>query len=98
MAVTRLNDFHAATGKEIALRDFLRSVIVLIESAPGCLAVELLLDQEDRAHFVIVERWTDVAAHRAAASRVPPEKMAEVRPLLESPPTGRYYDPSANAD
>jgi quinol monooxygenase YgiN len=96
MAVTRLNDFHAAPGKEIALRDFLRAVIALIESAPGCLAVELLLDQEDRAHFVIVERWTGVAAHRAAASRVPAEKMSEVRPLLAAPPTGRYYDPSAS--
>lgn len=96
MAVTRLNDFHAVPGKEIALRDFLRSVIALVERAPGCLAVELLLDHEDHAHFVIVERWTDVAAHRAAASRVPVEKMGEVRPLLAESPSGRYYDQSGD--
>jgi quinol monooxygenase YgiN len=92
MAVTRINDFRAAQGKEVALRAFLASVIGMIREAPGCQACELVVDQEDRAHLVFIETWTDVAAHQAAATRIPPAKMAEVRPLLAEPPKGRYYD------
>jgi quinol monooxygenase YgiN len=94
MPVTRINDFRAAPAKEKALRDFLSSVIAVIKGCPGCRSVELLADQEDTAHLVIVEVWDDVVAHKAAASAIPPEKIAEVMPLLAEPPKGRYYDPA----
>jgi quinol monooxygenase YgiN len=94
MSVTRLNDFRAAPGKESALRAFLGDVVIAVQGAPGCESVKLLLDQEDEAHFVIVETWADVAAHKAAAGRIPPEKLAEFMPLIASPPTGKYYDPA----
>jgi quinol monooxygenase YgiN len=92
MPIVRINEFRAAPEKTAALREFLRSVIVVIEGAPGCERCELLADQEDAARLVIVERWVSVAAHQAAASRIPPEKLAEVRPLLAQPPSGRYHD------
>ncbi len=93
MSITRINDFRAAPSRERALQDFLRSVIAMIKDAPGCRDVELLVDREDPAHLVIVEVWSDVGAHQAAAARIPPDKLAEVRPLLAEPPKGRYYDP-----
>ena len=92
--ITRLNDFRAAPGKETDLRDFLKSIIGLIRDAPGCRDVALLLDQEDAAHFVIVEEWDSVDAHKASVSRIPPGKIGEVRNLIASPPVGRYYDPA----
>ena len=92
MAITRLNDFRAAPGKETALRAFLSDVVIAVKGAPGCQSVELLLDQEDKAHFVIVETWDDIAAHKAAAGRIPPEKFAEFMPLIAGPPAGKYYD------
>jgi quinol monooxygenase YgiN len=92
MSVVRINEFHAASNKTTALRDFLRAVIAEIETAPGCQGCELLADQQDNTCLVIVETWDSVAAHQAAADRIPPEKIAEVRPLLAAPPKGHYYD------
>ena len=92
MAIKRINYFHAATGSEQALRAFLQSVISVIKAAEGCQAVELLVDQEDASQLVIVEQWTNVDSHQAAAKLIPPSKLAEVGPLLASPPKGQYYD------
>ena len=92
MAVTRINDFYAAPGKEGDLRRFLSSVIAAVKDSPGCRGCDLLLDRENPAHLVIVEAWETVAAHQAAATRIPPVKLAEVQPLLAQPPQGRYYD------
>jgi quinol monooxygenase YgiN len=92
VAIVRINEFRSVAGKAAELREFLRAVIDVIETSPGCQRCELLLDQEDATRLVIVESWESVAAHQAAASRIPPEKLAEVRPLLAQPPTGRYHD------
>lgn len=62
MPVTRINEFHAAPGREAALRAFL-----------------------------ILEAWTDIAAHQAAASQVPPDMYAALKELIAEPPRGRYY-------
>lgn len=92
MAITRINEFHAAPDQAAALHDSLSAVIGAIESAPGCLGCQLLRAQGDPASLVIVERWESVAAHQAAATRIPAEQLAAVRPLLANPPAGRYYD------
>ncbi|MBI3567988.1 MAG: antibiotic biosynthesis monooxygenase [Gemmatimonadetes bacterium] len=91
MPITRLNEFHAHPGKEAELRAFLQSIIVLIEDAPGCVSVTLLAGHDDPTRFAIVEEWIDVAAHQAAAGRIPPELLAEFRPLVAEPPKGAYY-------
>ena len=93
MAIVRINEFRAAIGKAAGLRDFLASVISTIQQAPGCQHCELLVDHEDPERFAIIETWDSIAAHQAAAMRIPPEKMAEVRALLGDSPRGRYYDP-----
>jgi quinol monooxygenase YgiN len=92
MAIKRINHFHAAAGREQALRAFLQSVISVIKAVTGCQAVELLVDQEDASQLVIVEEWNDVASHQMAAKLISPSKLAEVGPLLAEPPKGRYYD------
>jgi heme oxygenase (mycobilin-producing) len=92
MAITRINEFVAAPGQALALREFLTSVVTVIEEAPGCLGCEMLVGHEDDARLAIVETWESVAAHQAAATRIPPDKLAEIRPLLAEPPKGRYYE------
>jgi len=92
MSIVRINEFQAAADKATALRQFLRSVINVIERSPGCQGCELLADQEDDTRLAIIETWDSIAAHQAAATQIPPEKIAEVRPLLAEPSKGRYYD------
>jgi quinol monooxygenase YgiN len=94
MSITRINDFRAAAGKAQALRVFLAAVIAIIRQTRGCQSVQLLIDREDPDHLVIVEAWDDIVSHQAAAAAIPPEKLAEVRPLLAEPPKGRYYEPA----
>ena len=53
--------------------------------------MELYVDPDDDSRFAIVESWERVAAHKAAASRIPPAMFAEFQPLIAEPPTGRYY-------
>jgi len=93
MTIVRINEFSAAPNQAAGLRAFLSSVIATVTEAPGCLHCELLVDPEDLARFVIVERWESIAAHQAAAQRIPAEKMAEVKTLLGDAPRGRYYEP-----
>ena len=93
MPVLRINAFHAPEGQGPGLQAFLAGVIDIIRDAPGCVDVELLIDDADPARLTIVERWMDVAAHQAAAGRIPPELMAQVKPLLAEPPKGRYCTP-----
>jgi heme oxygenase (mycobilin-producing) len=92
VSIVRINEFSAAEGKAGALRDFLSAVIDVVSAAPGCEGCELLADPENAARLVIVETWDSVASHQAAATRIPKEKLAEVRPLLGEPPKGRYYE------
>ena len=94
MSVTRINEFHAGPGRSDALCDFLKSIIGMVVSSPGCLACELLVDSEDASQLVILETWDSIAAHQAAAKIIPPEKIAEVMPLLAEPVIGRYYRPT----
>ena len=98
MPVIRINDFHAADGRSDALRSFLSGVIDLVKDAAGCRAVELLVDPTDASHLIILETWDDVAAHQAAAQQVPPEKIAEIMPLLSKPVTGKYYERLTTTD
>lgn len=91
MPITRLNDFHALPDKGADLRAFLQSIITLIEDAPGCISVTLLADTDDPTRFAIVEEWQSVDAHQASVTRIPSDKLVEVRTLIAEPPTGAYY-------
>jgi len=94
MSVIRINEFRAAPGKARAVRAFLTDVVEVIRAAPGCERVELLVAQGAEDRLAIVEQWTTVEAHQAAASRIPKDQMAAFMPLIAEPPVGRYYDPA----
>ncbi len=91
MATVRINEFHAAAGKSAALLEFLRAVIDVVKTSSGCKGCQLLVDNEDDTQLAIVETWDSIAAHQAAAGKIPPDQLAKVMPLLASPPKGRYY-------
>jgi quinol monooxygenase YgiN len=91
MRTTRINTFIAKDGMANELHEFLTSIISVITQLPGCESCNVLHRQDDAHELVIIETWTSVAAHQAAAQTIPPEKIAMLMPLLSKPPSGAYY-------
>lgn len=96
MAITRINQFRARDDKGPALREFLRSIIVLIVDAPGCRSCELLSRDDDPTRFAIIEVWDSIGAHQASVSRIPPALLQHAQTLFAAPPQGAYYDVVSN--
>ena len=91
MTITRINQFEARKGFEDELFEFLRSVISIIQSSPGCKSWRLLRSLDGPTHLAIIEEWESIEAHKNAAKAIPPEKMKEAMTLFAGPPTGTYY-------
>jgi quinol monooxygenase YgiN len=91
MAITRINQFEAKASREDDLYTFLKSIISVVETCPGCIAVKLLRSTENPGLFAIIEDWESVEAHRSATGKIPPEKLAEASALFAKPPSGAYY-------
>jgi quinol monooxygenase YgiN len=45
--------------------DWLRRILVATRAFDGCLAVEVFRDNDDRARFMVVERWASLEHDRA---------------------------------
>lgn len=93
MSTTRINTFRAKDGMAGNLREFLISIISLIEQSQGCESCQLLQSQDsaNANEFVVIEVWASVSAHQALVKNIPPEKLGVVMPMLVSPPSGSYY-------
>ncbi|HZG67394.1 MAG TPA: antibiotic biosynthesis monooxygenase family protein [Herpetosiphonaceae bacterium] len=91
MSVIRIGEVQAKEEMIAALRDFLISIIPLIQASEGCESCQLLQNQDDATTFVMIEVWNNVESHQASVNNIPPEKLGEIRPLLASPPKGAYY-------
>ena len=91
MSITRVNTFRAKDGMANSLREFLISIIPLIEQSRGCESCQLLRSQDNANEFVVIEVWASVTAHQASVKNIPPEKFGVVMPMLVSPPSGSYY-------
>jgi quinol monooxygenase YgiN len=91
MSTTRINTFRAKDGMASNLREFLISIIPLIEQSQGCESCQLLQSQDNTNEFVVIEVWASVSAHQASVKNIPPEKLGVVMPMLASQPSGSYY-------
>jgi quinol monooxygenase YgiN len=91
MSTTRISTFLAKDGMASNLREFLISIIPLIEESRGCESCQVLQSQDDANEFVVIEIWDSAAAHQASVKSIPPEKLAFVMAMLASPPSGTYY-------
>jgi len=52
----------------------------------------LYQSQDDATKFTMLEMWDSIESHQASVKNIPPEMLAEIRPLLASTPSGEYYD------
>jgi quinol monooxygenase YgiN len=91
MSITRINEFRAREGETSALAELLRGVAQSIQNNSGCLACRFLQAIDDPQRIVILEEWESVDAHRAALARMAPADFEPVMRLLESRPSGAYF-------
>ena len=92
MSIARIGEFTGKPGQVDELKEFLFSIIPLIRTAQGCESVQMYQSQEDPAKFTMIEIWDSIESHQASAKNIPPDKLAEIRPLLGSAPHGSYYE------
>jgi quinol monooxygenase YgiN len=91
MSVARIGESQAKPQSAEALRDFLLSIMSGIKSSQGCESVMLYQSQDDPTKFTMIEIWDSVESHQASVKNIPPEKLAGIKPLLASAPSGNYY-------
>ncbi len=91
MSITRIGEFTGKPGQVGELKDFLFSIIPLIKSSQGCESVQLYQNQADPTRFTVIETWDTIESHQASVKNIPPEKLAEVQPLLGAAPGGSYH-------
>ena len=92
MSIARIGEVQAKPESIEDLREFLFSIMPIIKSSRGCESVQLYQLQDDLAEFRMIEVQDGVASHEASVKNLPAEKRAEIKPLLASSPSGRYYD------
>jgi quinol monooxygenase YgiN len=92
MSVARIGKTRAKPETAEALRNFLISIMPGIKSSEGCESVTLYQSQDDPTKFTMVEIWDSVESHQASVRNIPPLTLAEIRPLLASPPSGGYHN------
>lgn len=91
MTVTRIGETQSKPETTEALRDFLASIMPLIRSSEGCESVTLFQSRADPTRFTMIEVWDSVESHQASVKNIPPELLAQIRPLLASAPSGGYF-------
>lgn len=69
--------------------------LVATRAWPGCESLEVIIDDADPAHLIVVERWATTADHTAyAAWRQTPEGRHRLGELLAAPSVKRIYSTS----
>ncbi len=91
MTITRINEFQAKDGQEEALKDHLVSFQTMIESSEGNLSCQMLQQDNEPAHFVVIEVWESIEAHQASTQNIPAEAIEKAMQMLAGPPKGMYY-------
>ena len=91
MSITRINHFEAKPGSEADLLAFMQHVVTAVSAADGCINCSLLQGAESAAQFAVIEEWVSIAQHKAAASIIPKEQMAQAMVFFAKPPFGIYY-------
>ena len=96
MSIYRIGETQAKPETTEALRDFLLSIMPGIRNSQGCEDVQLYQSQDDPTKFIMIEVWDSVEAHHASVKEIPPELIAQIRPLLASAPSGGYFSQVEN--
>lgn len=91
MSITRINEFQAAEGKADELFEFLKSLVPYISSSEGCMACQVLTNNDEQHKFIVIEEWQSIEYHKLSIEKFPKEKMQAAMTLFGSAPKGGYY-------
>jgi quinol monooxygenase YgiN len=91
MSISRIGEVQAKPETIDELREFLLSIMPGIQASEGCESVHLYQNEDDPSRFLMIEVWDSVESHQASVKNIPPEKLGEIRPLLATSPSGRYF-------
>ncbi|GAB3605122.1 hypothetical protein GCM10027413_05310 [Conyzicola nivalis] len=96
MAVTSLLDLHVAAESVADAPTVIAEVLTATRAFEGNLGVEVLVDTDDSAHFMVVETWQSIGHDDAyRASRATPEGASALGGILAGPPTLTRFEPVA---
>jgi quinol monooxygenase YgiN len=92
MAVTVLLELKFKPDAVPAARDLMRRTLETTRGFDGNLRTDVLVDEDDEAHWIIYELWETVEHDEAyRAFRAGEGKVTELPPLLAAPPVKTRY-------
>ncbi|SDY85653.1 putative quinol monooxygenase [Herbiconiux ginsengi] len=72
--------------------DRINGVLEVTRAFEGCLGVDVIVDVDDPAHIVLLEKWTTIERDDAyRAFRATPEGKSDLGTILAGPPTLTRY-------
>ncbi|WP_411698893.1 putative quinol monooxygenase [Conyzicola sp.] len=97
MAVTALLDLHVTPEAVAGAPALIADVLTATRAFEGNLGVEVLVDTDDAAHFMVVETWESIAHDDAyRAWRATPEGASALGSIVAGPPTLTRFEPASN--
>ncbi len=92
MSVTVLLELRLKPEAVPAARDLMRRTLQDTRAFDGNLGIEVLVDEDDEAHWIIYELWDTVEHDEAYRSfRAGEGRVVELPPLLAVPPVKTRY-------
>ncbi len=92
MAITAILELTIKTesvGDAVGVID---ETLVKTRAFPGNLGVDVVVDTEDPAHYLLIERWESIEADRAYREfRRTPEGVSGLGSILDGPPKLTLY-------
>ena len=86
MTLTVLLDIHLKADSLPSAPSMLRDILAGTRAFDGCLSVEVLVDNEDPAHLILVERWASVERDAAYREWRAGAGATQLGSILASPP------------
>ena len=92
MTITRMGAFQANPELTHSLHDFLFSHHAHHQILTGMRVRHAIPIPRRPDQVTIIEVWDSIKSHQVSVKNIPFEKLTEIRPLLASAPSGRYYE------
>lgn len=97
MSITALLDLRVKPDELANARSILHDVLTATRAFEGSLGVDVVVDLEDPAHFVVIEKWASLEADTAYRTwRATPDGRSNLGSILAGPPTLTKFELAAD--